>query len=91
VHAPFAAADEPPTTDPAYYAPLADLELPGWVRFIAGFAHEDQPIEEQLAIRAALDDAVGRQVDVSTSCGLGRRSPSAGAAAMDRIAELCAD
>jgi hypothetical protein len=91
VHAPFAAADEPPPTEAAFYAPLADLELPGWVRFVAGFAHENQPMEDQLAVRELLDAAVGRPVDVSTSCGLGRRDAGAGLAAMERIAALCAD
>jgi hypothetical protein len=90
VHAPFAAADEPATLDPAFYEPLAGLELPEWTRFIAGFAHEDQSLSDQLAIRSLIDDNLGVPADISTACGLGRRTPEAAAAAMDRIAELCA-
>jgi hypothetical protein len=32
-----------------------------------------------------IEGAVGRPVDVSASCGLGRRQPDAALAAMDRI------
>ena len=42
MHAPFSAADHPAPTDPAFYAPLADLTVPPGVRFSAGFAHEAQ-------------------------------------------------
>ena len=38
-----------------------------------------------------IDAAVGQPVDISTSCGLGRRDADAAAAALDRIAELCTD
>jgi len=91
VHAPFAAADAPPPRDEAFYSPLAKLALPGNVRFVAGIAHEDQPLADQRRIRAIVDRACGRTVDISTSCGLGRRAPDAAAAALDRIAELCQD
>lgn len=36
VHAPFAAADQPPSTTPAFYAPLANLTLPETTRFANG-------------------------------------------------------
>ena len=91
VHAPFAAADDPPPLDDAFYAPLAQLELPSGVRFIAGIAHEDQPLADQRRVRATVDRASGRTVDISTSCGLGRRDPAAALAALDRIAELCTE
>ena len=55
------------------------------VRFVAGFAHEDQDEVTQFRIRELIEGAVGRPVDVSTSCGLGRRQPGAALAAMDRI------
>lgn len=88
VHAPFAAAEEPPPLAPGFYEPLARLDLPRATRFVAGIAHEDQPLPDQLEIRARLDTILGRAVDISTSCGLGRRSPEAATAALDRIAEL---
>jgi hypothetical protein len=89
VHAPFAAADQPPPTDPAFYAPLRGLQLPAATRFIAGFAHEAQGIDEQRRIRDLLDDLVGGPVAVATACGLGRRTPHEGEKAMQRVAELC--
>lgn len=91
VHAPFAAAADPPPRDEAFYAPLARLALPGDVRFVAGIAHEDQPLADQQRIRSIIDRATGRAVDISTSCGLGRRTPEAAMAALDRIADLCRD
>ena len=42
VHAPFAAADHPATTDPSFYEPLRTLVVPVGTRFAAGFAHESQ-------------------------------------------------
>ena len=89
VHAPFAAADQPAATDPSYYAPLRELDLPDSVRFAAGFAHESQQLPEQLAIRAIIDDLVGREVTISAACGTGRRSDAAGRAVLERTAELC--
>jgi hypothetical protein len=91
VHAPLAAADNPPVTDPAFYAPLAGLELGPDVRFIAGFAHEDQDAVTQFRVRQLIEDAVGHPVDISNSCGLGRRQPAAAEAAIDRIRLLLAD
>jgi hypothetical protein len=91
VHAPFAAAQKVPRTDPAWYAPLAKLKLPQTTRFIAGFAHEEQDLDEQKRLRALIERNVGREVDVSTSCGLGRRTRPAALAAIERTAVLSAD
>jgi len=90
VHAPLAAADDPPPASRAFYRPLAGLKLGTGVRFVAGFAHEDQDAATQLRIRDVIETAVGRPVDISTSCGLGRRQPAAALAAMDRIKLLLA-
>lgn len=89
VHAPFAAANNPATTDPAFYAPLAKLKLPDQVRFAAGFAHEAQSLADQRQIRTIIDDHLGRTVDIAAACGLGRRSAEAGRAVLERTAELC--
>ncbi len=89
VHAPFAAADEPPPADPEFYAPLAGLNLPTETRFIAGIAHEAQGLATQETIRSLIDGHLGHPVDISTSCGLGRREESAARAAMERIRVLC--
>ncbi|WP_300008813.1 hypothetical protein [Pseudonocardia sp.] len=40
VHAPLAAGDEPPSLDPAFYAPLSGLRLHVGTRFVAGILHE---------------------------------------------------
>jgi hypothetical protein len=88
VHLPLAAADLPPVTEPAFYRPLAGLALPAGVRVIGGYAHEDQDLATQLRVRDLVETAVGGPVDVATSCGLGRRTPAAAAAALARTAEL---
>jgi hypothetical protein len=91
IHAPFAAANKVPRTDPAWYASLTKLKLPADTRFIAGFAHEDQDLEQQRQIRTMIERNVGREVDVATSCGLGRRTRPAAVAALERTAALSAD
>ncbi len=91
IHAPFAAAQKVPRTDAAWYAPLKQLRLPAKTRFIAGFVHEDQDLAEQRRLRALIERNVGREVDVATSCGLGRRTRPAAVAALERTAALSAD
>lgn len=88
VHAPFAAAIEPPPNRTSFYAPLRDLRLPADVEFIAGFAHEDQTLDAQQALHEHLDGLVGREVGIATACGLGRREREQALAAMDRTAAL---
>ncbi len=89
IHAPFAAADHPATTDPAFYAALRNLQLPPGIRFAAGFAHEGQSLAEQRTVRSLVEDLLGRPVDIAAACGLGRRSVEAGRAVLQRTAELC--
>jgi hypothetical protein len=88
VHAPFAAADVPPVTAPRWYAPLDGLRLGAGTRFIAGFAHEDQAIEDQLFVLDLIERSVGERVTISHACGLGRRTPEAAERALARLAEL---
>jgi hypothetical protein len=90
VHVPLAAADDPPVDDAGFYAPLSGLRL-GGARLVAGFAHEDQELDAQRRVRGHVEAAVGRPVDVSTSCGLGRRNRPAAVAAMQRISALLPD
>ncbi|MFJ5988464.1 hypothetical protein [Lentzea sp. NPDC092896] len=75
VHLPMSGGDVPPTTKPEFYAPLRKL-VP-CVRVIAGIAHEEQSYEDQLVVRGLVEEALGRPVDIATSCGLGRRTPEA--------------
>ena len=91
MHAPFAAAIEPPAVDGTWYRPLETLRLPSATRFIDGFAHEGQDLEVQREIRATIEAAVGKPVDIATSCGLGRREPDEARSAIRRTAELAAD
>lgn len=90
VHTPLAAADEPPANRVSFYAPLARLELDPATAFVAGFVHEDHPLQAQEALRDHLDGLIGREVGVATSCGLGRRDRGAAVATMERAAALCA-
>lgn len=89
MHAPFAAADQPATTDSAFYEPLRRLTLPAGVRFAAGFAHESQTLHDQRQVLAIIEDRLQRRVAIASACGLGRRTEPAGRAVLERIAELC--
>ncbi len=63
-----------------------------WSRWpIAGFAHEDQSLDEQRHVLATIEKLLGRPVDVASSCGLGRREATAARRTLERTAELCAD
>jgi hypothetical protein len=74
VHAPFAAAAEPPIPDEAFYAPLSGLDLPPDTRFIAGFLHESLDTDAHRELLARIERLTGREVDVAAACGLGRRA-----------------
>jgi hypothetical protein len=73
VHAPFAAAKEPPIADEAFYEPLRELALPADTRFIAGFLHETLDTDAHRELLARIERLAGREVDVAAACGLGRR------------------
>jgi hypothetical protein len=89
IHAPFAAAEEPPTFDQAFYAPLSDLHLPGEIRFIAGCVHERLNLDEERRLLALIERLAGRRVDLAAACGLARRPDVAQAwDAMDKSAAL---
>jgi hypothetical protein len=73
VHAPFAAADKPPSFGPAFYEPLRGLALASSTRFAAGFVHEDVALDRSKELLTRIESLLGRRVDVSAACGLGRR------------------
>src|SRR5262245_5826557 len=73
IHMPFAAAEEPPTFDPAFYAPLSDLDIPLSLRLVAGCIHESLSSRQQVELLNLIENHVGRKVDVAAACGLGRR------------------
>jgi hypothetical protein len=89
VHAPLAAGELPPPTDPAFHAPLGALRLPAGTRFVAGFLHEARGVDEQRALLATIEAAVGHQVDVAAACGLGRRTTEQALATLDQARALC--
>lgn len=89
IHAPFAAAEEPPTFDERFYAPLRDLDVPHEIRFIAGCVHESLSLDEEQRLLALIEGLARRQVDVAAACGLSRRPDVAQAwDAMDKSAAL---
>lgn len=88
MHLPLAHGSEPPTLDERFYEPLTKLAVPTDVRLIAGFAHEGQSLEDQLAVRELIEARVGRPVDIAASCGLGRRDLEAAEANLTRSGAL---
>ena len=88
IHAPLAAAALPPSLDEEWYAPLSELDL-GDVRFIAGFVHETLDIEQLTQLLATIERFAGCEVDVSSTCGLGRLpSPDMAWDMMEKASEL---
>jgi len=77
IHVPFAAADEPPTFDESFYQPLARLDIPASVRFVAGCIHESLAADRQVELLRLIETRLGREVDVAAACGLGRRPDAA--------------
>ena len=73
IHMPFAAAEEPPAFDPAFYRPLTQLNIPESVRFIAGCIHENLSSDKQVELLRMIESQAGREADVAAACGLGRR------------------
>jgi hypothetical protein len=75
VHFPLAMGDIPPSVDPAFYSSLKRIVLPPDTRFIAGFVHEGLSEDQEKKILSVIENNLGRTVDVSSSCGFGRRTP----------------
>lgn len=90
VHLPMSGGNRPPPLDPGFYAPLRGLgeTVPVETELIAGLAHEEQTLTEQVQVLQLVEDALDRTVDVATSCGLGRRSPLEADAAVRRTLKL---
>jgi hypothetical protein len=86
LHLPLCGGQQPPSTDPGYYAPLT--KLTGEPPLVAGIAHEAQPLADQLVVRRLVEDAVGRPVDIASACGLGRRTPEQATDAVARMRAL---
>jgi hypothetical protein len=62
---------------------------PASTRFIAGVVHEQRSLDEERELLSLIDGLTGRQVDVATACGLGRRDREAALATIDQAAALC--
>ena len=78
IHAPFAAGADPAPVEERFYEPLRRLRLSPETRFIAGFVHEHQSLEDQRRILEMVERMLGRRVDLAAACGLGRRTREAG-------------
>ncbi len=89
VHVPLAEGEVPPRTDPAWYAPLSRIDLPPGTRFAAGFVHDSLSFDENRSVLAAVEAARGAAVDVSSSCGLGRRTQASATRLLEWAARLC--
>jgi hypothetical protein len=72
IHFPLAEAVEPPPLERSHYEPLGRLRIPDGTRFIAGFVHPRRSDEELLTIRSHIEEIGGHEVDIASSCGLGR-------------------
>lgn len=88
VQLPLSAGDHPAPTDPAFYHHLRRLAVPAGTTIIAGIVDETRPSSEQFQARDLIEDALGRPVDVSAACGLGRRPPEQAWDAVRRTFEL---
>ncbi|MBY8855467.1 hypothetical protein K7711_03160 [Nocardia sp. CA2R105] len=89
LHGPLAGVSNPPSGDPEFYAPLADLALGEGTAFYAGFVHESPDEAEQTRTLHMIEQALGRPVDaVASPCGLGRDSRPLADAHMARALAL---
>lgn len=91
MHVPLAEGENPPPTEREFYAPLHRLRLPVGTRFVAGFLHEGRTIDQQREILRTIDALIGHPADVSSSCGLGRRSDEAADAVLAQGAALAGE
>ena len=90
VHLPFVAGTSPAPTDLTAYRALRRLALPSGTRLVAGFVHEQPPLESLEALLATIEQARGAQVDIATACGLGRRTPETADELIRRCSHLAA-
>lgn len=88
VHVPLAEAKEPPPIEASWYAPLANLNLPPNVRFVAGFVHDKRSMEEHQQILKILEALRPDGVDIASSCGLGRRDRATAEKILDTTRQL---
>jgi hypothetical protein len=87
VHIPLGDGAHPAPGGPRYYAPLGRLELPSEVHVSAGLAHLGRPLSHQRCALGMAERIAGRELGISTPCGLGRR-PAAAVALMERMVDL---
>lgn len=71
-HFPWARGDRQPRFSDRLVRELRALTLPPTTRVIIGLAHDKQPLSQQTAGLHAIERVLGRPVDVSATCGLGR-------------------
>jgi hypothetical protein len=90
MHVPLADGEQPPTLETGFYRDLERLTgMRRDVRFVAGLVHEEQDLDEQRQVLHTVETLLGRTVDVSTACGLGRRTPEDAEQAIARAVAGC--
>ena len=75
IHFPLAEGFRVASVEEAYYRPFKKLNVPENTRVIAGFIHEGLSESEHRVIIDHLQRYLDRDVEISSSCGLGRRTP----------------
>lgn len=91
IHAPVAGGMEPPPTDREYYSALNDLRIPSETRFAVGLIHEDYDVADQVRVLGLVEHELpiaAHRIDVSTYCGLGRRTQAKADEAGQRMIEV---
>ena len=88
VHLPFAAGASPPPAEPRAYRALQNLDLPANARLVAGFVHEQLPVERLEELLRIIEKARSDEVDIACACGLGRRSTDTAEELMRRCRQL---
>lgn len=89
VHWPLSNGRAPAPSDEEFYAPATEVDqfLPQSVHLSAGLAHMDATLGYQKRCLQLAEDTTGRELGVSTPCGLGRR-PEQVEALMARMMQL---
>ena len=90
IHAPAAMTEDPPSLDPAWYAPLGKLDIAPQTRWAVGLVHESRSVQDTWPVIDMAEQALGRQAVLAPPCGQGREDRSAAMDVLAKLAELAA-
>jgi|HigsolmetaAR202D_1030399.scaffolds.fasta_scaffold00359_16 hypothetical protein len=88
IHFPLAEGDAAPTTDQAFYKPLAEVYLPAHTHFFAGIIHKKQSFEQVKMIMDMIETLRKARIGIASSCGLGCHSPEIADQLLEQTAQL---